>query len=166
MSIMLVHLFRRGHLLPVLARSIHRSPVCLGKVIPFKLADVGEGIAEVQVKEWHVKVGDHVKQFDKLCEVQSDKAAVTITSRFEGVIKKLYYDVEDVAKVGSSLLDIETNAEEGQKKPAVVAQSSQTTTEAEPVTAPFGTEGLLTRPLLTPAVRRLAKEKQVDDFGL
>ncbi len=32
-------------------------------------------------------------QFDQICEVQSDKASVTITSRFDGVIKKLHYKV-------------------------------------------------------------------------
>lgn len=37
----------------------------------------------------HIKEGDHVSQFDNLCEVQSDKASVTITSRYDGVVKKL-----------------------------------------------------------------------------
>uniref|UniRef100_A0A3Q3EXQ6 Dihydrolipoamide acetyltransferase component of pyruvate dehydrogenase complex n=1 Tax=Labrus bergylta TaxID=56723 RepID=A0A3Q3EXQ6_9LABR len=76
----------------------HRGPI-----VQFKLSDIGEGIMEVTVKEWYVKEGDKVSQFDSICEVQSDKASVTITSRYDGVIKKLYYDVDAIALVGDLL---------------------------------------------------------------
>ncbi|KAI7056229.1 hypothetical protein KC327_g17197, partial [Hortaea werneckii] len=78
-----------------------------GIVKPFLLADIGEGITEVQLIQWFVQPGARVEQFDKLCEVQSDKASVEITSPFDGVIKKLHYDQDDVAKTGKPLVDID-----------------------------------------------------------
>uniref|UniRef100_A0A8R1XNX2 Dihydrolipoamide acetyltransferase component of pyruvate dehydrogenase complex n=1 Tax=Onchocerca volvulus TaxID=6282 RepID=A0A8R1XNX2_ONCVO len=125
-------------------------------LVQFKLSDIGEGIAEVQIKEWHVKEGDHVAQFDDICEVQSDKASVTITSRYDGIIKKLYYDVEDMAKVGTTLVDIEVaDSNTGTQEENINGKVDRETTTSENAQE-------ARKVLATPAVRQLAKEKGVN----
>lgn len=59
-----------------------------------------------------VKPGETVAEFDKICEVQSDKASVEISSRYAGSIVKIHYGPNDIAKVGSALVDIETEDED------------------------------------------------------
>lgn len=78
-------------------------------VIPFILADIGEGIAEVELLQWFVHEGDHVHQFDRICEVQSDKATVEITSRYDGRITSLEHEKGSMIKVGTPLLYLESN---------------------------------------------------------
>jgi pyruvate/2-oxoglutarate dehydrogenase complex dihydrolipoamide acyltransferase (E2) component len=46
------------------------------------------------------KHGDHIKQFDKICEVQLNKSNVLLISRYDGTIVKLYHNVSDTATVG------------------------------------------------------------------
>lgn len=48
-----------------------------------------------------------MSQFDRVCEVKSDKASVTITSRYDGIVKRLYYSADEKALVGKPLVDIE-----------------------------------------------------------
>eukprot|EP00985_Skeletonema_marinoi_P022780 scaffold14737_cov197-Skeletonema_marinoi.AAC.3 len=74
--------------------------------IPFLLADIGEGISEVELLQWYVNPGDTVSQFDRICEVQSDKATVEITSRFDGVVERLCGEVGEMMFVGKPLLYI------------------------------------------------------------
>jgi len=55
----------------------------------FKMPDIGEGIVEAEVVEWHVKPGDKVVRDAPLADVMTDKATVEMTSPVEGVIKSL-----------------------------------------------------------------------------
>ncbi|CAF4668117.1 unnamed protein product [Rotaria sp. Silwood1] len=138
-------------------RSFSLSLSRSSSLVQFKLADIGEGIREVEIKEWYAKVGDSVKQFDKICEVQSDKANVTITSRYDGKIVKLYYNVGDTAIVGEPLVDIKL--EEGVEVP--VGTKTETVAPKEPTDTEVSNKTPSPNLLATPAVRRLAKELQV-----
>ena len=59
--------------------------------------------------------GARVEEFSKLCEVQSDKASVEITSRFSGIVKKLYYDAGEMARVGKPFVDIDIQGDPSQE---------------------------------------------------
>jgi len=139
-------------------RSFSLTQSQFSSIVPFKLADIGEGIREVEVKEWYVKLGDAVKQFDKICEVQSDKANVTITSRYDGIISKLYYNVSDTAKVGEPLVDI--RVEHDAEVPA--AAKTAPVVDVQPIKSatPVDTNSAANI-LATPAVRRMAKDLQI-----
>ena len=79
----------------------------------FKLPDIGEGVVEGEVVQWHVSVGDLVSEDDPIVDVMTDKATVTIPSPVSGVISSLSGDVGDMIAVGSSLMEIDSEGEGG-----------------------------------------------------
>ena len=75
-----------------------------------RLPDVGEGVAQAEVVEWHVRVGDTIDEDDVLAEVMSDKATVELPSPVHGIVRWLGAEVGDVVAVGSDIVRIETDA--------------------------------------------------------
>ncbi|KAG5928489.1 hypothetical protein E4U42_000561 [Claviceps africana] len=102
-------------------------------VKPVLLADIGEGIVECEVIQWFVEPGARVEEFSPLCEVQSDKASVEITSRFTGTVKKLYYDAGEMAKVGRPFVDIDI---EGDTEPEAPPPPPPSRQQQEPTLTP------------------------------
>lgn len=91
-------------------RSLHYSAALLAKqksLKTFHLADIGEGITECEVLKWSVQPQAKIGSFDPLCEVQSDKASVEITSPFDGIVKEILVQEGHIAKVGEGLCVIE-----------------------------------------------------------
>ena len=127
---------------------------------------------QVEVLAWHVKPGDKVAQFDKLLEVQSDKATVEITSRYDGVVRTLHHAVGQMAPTGKPLLDIETEEGAGGGEDAAAASSTAGAAgagggRAAPACAAAaaaaagggsGADNGSLKTLATPAVRRIARE--------
>ncbi|KAG2233516.1 2-oxoacid dehydrogenases acyltransferase-domain-containing protein [Thamnidium elegans] len=136
-------------------RSFHSSLYNFGAIKPFLLADIGEGITECEIVQWFVKPGQTVAEFDKICEVQSDKASVEISSRYAGNITKVHYDVNQVAKVGSALVDIETEENDNEEVVDTATDANPTTVQD---TAPAAGSSSYIAQWETPAVRRLLHE--------
>jgi 2-oxoisovalerate dehydrogenase E2 component (dihydrolipoyl transacylase) len=77
----------------------------------FNMPDVGEGVAEAEVVEWHVKVGDRVEEDQHLVDVMTDKATIDIESPVSGTVVAVAGDVGDVIAIGAMLLVIEVEGE-------------------------------------------------------
>ena len=76
-----------------------------------RLPDVGEGIAEAELVEWHVKVGDLVRADTTLAAVMTDKATVEIPSPVDGEIIWLGAEIGDKVAVGSDLVRLKVPGE-------------------------------------------------------
>jgi len=77
----------------------------------YKLPDVGEGVVEAEIVEWHVKEGDRVEEDQHILDVMTDKATVEIPCAVNGVVKKLVGEPGDVLAVGTEILFIEVDGD-------------------------------------------------------
>ncbi|BCJ85470.1 dihydrolipoamide acetyltransferase family protein [Effusibacillus dendaii] len=128
----------------------------------WKLPDVGEGIHEAEIIRWLVKEGDTVETDQPILEMQTDKALVEIPSPVKGKIVKLHAAERDVVRVGTILVEFETN----QQTPNSENQTTQTETAQTPASVSNQSQQTAPTPakraLATPAIRRLARELGVD----
>ncbi len=144
-----------------------------------KLPDVGEGIAEAELVEWSVAVGDLVCEDDILCAVMTDKATVEIPSLVDGVVLSLGAEIGDAVPVGSVLIRLDAGGGESPEPPEpqsgniplekTARQTLKNAAQADPrqpsslTTALKGApprEG--DRPLASPPVRLRARESGID----
>ncbi len=156
----------------------------------FRLPDVGEGMAEAEIVDWHVEVGSVVEEDQPLVDMMTDKATVEITSPVSGTVLSLNGAKGDKRPIGSELVVLEvehvcndsaaasspTNPIAEQARPPVarpdaqsaVPPSATSTTEHEargsPRPAKFGfeTRSADEAPQASPAVRRRAREAGVE----
>ena len=122
----------------------------MGELV-FKLPDVGEGVAEAELVEWHVKVGDLIREDAPLAAVMTDKATVEIPSPAEGEIVWLAAEVGDLVAVGSDLVrlkvpgDGQEPAAKGARKPAKAKAQAASAAKSTPansgVPSPLRGEG-------------------------
>lgn len=120
-----------------------------------------------------IKPKASVQAFDPLCEVQSDKASVEITSPYDGVVKEILVNEGEVAKVGAGLCLIEVDEElvdgveeEASRPPQKVEEPAEPPTRRrhplDPSFSKTDKHAESDNVLATPSVRHLARTKGVD----
>jgi 2-oxoisovalerate dehydrogenase E2 component (dihydrolipoyl transacylase) len=90
-----------------------------------KMPDIGEGIAEVELVEWHVQPGDAVVEDQVLADVMTDKATVEIPSPVKGQVVSLGGKVGDVMAVGTELIRLEVEGAGNVSAAAAPARAAQ-----------------------------------------
>jgi 2-oxoisovalerate dehydrogenase E2 component (dihydrolipoyl transacylase) len=93
-----------------------------------KLPDVGEGVAEAELVEWHVTIGDPVREDQMLAAVMTDKATVEVPSPVDGDVVWLGAEIGDTVAVGSPLVRLtvagEGNVSDGVRAAAEIKADS------------------------------------------
>lgn len=147
----------------------------------FNLPDLGEGLPDAEIVNWHVKVGDRVQLDQPMVSVETAKALVEVPSPYSGVIKALHANAGDIVMTGAPLVDFEVEggaakAPASKSAPAprvdpkkaddsgtVVGNMPTSNEELIENAIAGGTRGARTeRVRAAPAVRALAKKLGVD----
>ena len=143
----------------------------------FNMPDVGEGVAEAEIVEWQVAVGDPVAEDQHLVDVMTDKATIDIESPVTGTVLEVAGAVGDTIAVGAMLLVIEIEGEVGEGTEAGATAPAADLTpqpESDPVveapptpdpapTIPSASEPSAgTKVLASPAVRQRARDLGID----
>ncbi|AIR90039.1 dihydrolipoamide acetyltransferase family protein [Pseudomonas cremoricolorata] len=123
-----------------------------------KMPDIGEGIAQVELVEWFVKVGDVVGEDQVVADVMTDKATVEIPSPVSGTVLALGGQPGEVMAVGSELIRIEVEGSGNHvDTPAPVAHA---TAAPPPASAPTAVEPAAPVALTASASTPTARQQQ------
>ncbi|MEE9451526.1 MAG: dihydrolipoamide acetyltransferase family protein [Gammaproteobacteria bacterium] len=126
----------------------------------FNLPDLGEGLPDAEVCEWHVKEGDTVAVDQPLVSMETAKAVVEVPSPQAGKIARLHGKKGDIIKTGAPLVEFSN----GKKDAGTVVGEIKSTGETIKEDFIIGSAQKSSTPKIkaTPAVRALAKKLNID----
>ncbi len=145
-----------------------------GKLLEFKLPDIGEGIAEGEIVKWLVKAGETVKEHQAVVEVMTDKATVEVPSPANGVVAELRAQAGQTVPVGSVIFTLQLagaapvmiahHAPAAAAAPAKVAApvAAAVSAPAPALVAAAHVSGLDSKIPAVPSARRLARELGIE----
>jgi 2-oxoisovalerate dehydrogenase E2 component (dihydrolipoyl transacylase) len=121
----------------------------------FNLPDLGEGLQEAEIVEWHVKPGDAIDSDQAMVSVETDKAIVEVPAPYAGKVEKLFGAPGDKIHVGAPLVGFEGAAADSGTIVGDLGTKSSAR-QARAASAPR------TEVKATPAVRALARSLNVE----
>ncbi len=92
----------------------------------FRLPDLGEGLPDAEIHQWHVSVGQTVKTDDPLVSMETAKAVVDVPAPCDGLIKELHGKVGDLINTGDPLVSFESNEQDPEPEKKAIPASGAT----------------------------------------
>jgi len=124
----------------------------------FRLPDLGEGLAEAEILQWHVKVGDHVRVDQPMVSVETAKAVVEVPAPCSGVVTALRGAAGDIVLTGAPLIEFDSGTVVG----SMPATSEEEFLEPQSVGRRGARGNGNANGRAVPAARALAKRLNVD----
>jgi pyruvate dehydrogenase E2 component (dihydrolipoamide acetyltransferase) len=139
----------------------------------FNLPDLGEGLPDAIIREWHVKVGDTIEVDATMVSMETAKALVEVPAPFSGTVVKRFGEADDTILTGSPLIELmplatdtteathtaSTPSPAGSDEGTVVGQIETTHTVTEAPSLPLTGEVTAS---VSPGVYALARRLGVD----
>jgi 2-oxoisovalerate dehydrogenase E2 component (dihydrolipoyl transacylase) len=158
----------------------------------FLLPDLGEGLEDAELTAWHVRVGDHVAVDQVVAEVETAKAAVEVPIPFAGTVTAVHAEPGTTLLVGSPLITVTADTLDIRRPTPAVVQPAQASgnvlvgygtrpaprrararrpspvpaaappAATPPAAAPPGSASVGRVPVISPIVRKLARDAGID----
>jgi pyruvate dehydrogenase E2 component (dihydrolipoamide acetyltransferase) len=122
----------------------------------FRLPDLGEGLAEAEILEWHVGPGDHVHADQPMVSVETAKSVVEVPVPHSGTVMKLHGAAGDILATGAPLIDFDSGTVVG-SMPATAETGS-----VDMGAAAVSQGGSAARPRALPVARAAARHLKLD----
>lgn len=126
---------------------------------------LGESVTEGTIENWLVEVGDHVSEYDPICEVNTAKVTAEVPSIYDGVITEILVDVGETVPVGQAIYKIKRD-DDNQGNDSVEDNTEVDETPSKETKQSPVKEKVKTNKRLSPVVMRLISEHNlnVDDI--
>ena len=122
----------------------------------FRLPDLGEGLAEAEIVEWHVKPGDQVRVDQPMVSVETAKAVVEVPVPYSGTVTALHGVVGDIVPTGAPLVEFDSGTVVGSMPPTALEEFVESPTVGRAAAADSS------RKRAVPVARALAKRLGLD----
>ncbi|MCF6288705.1 MAG: 2-oxo acid dehydrogenase subunit E2 [Proteobacteria bacterium] len=100
----------------------------------FNLPDLGEGLPDAEIVEWHVKEGDIVTADEPMVSMETAKAVVDVPCPYSGTITKLHGQPGDVIDTGAVLVEFDGQQTNSPPKPVSAQATSQASDSGDSTT--------------------------------